>query len=75
MTDPNHDEAELTRIWTPDPHTPRVPPGDPFGVYAGKTDELASAFRGFTQVAGASSTRFPSANVPHDAVFVRNNRM
>ncbi|ABK69314.1 MULTISPECIES: hypothetical protein [Mycobacteriales] len=39
MTDPNenHDE-NLQRIWTPDPNAPRVPPGDPFGVYAGKTD-------------------------------------
>lgn len=37
MTDPNNDEAEPTRIWTPDPNAPHVPPGDPFGVYAGKT--------------------------------------
>ncbi|MFV1360729.1 hypothetical protein ABFV47_27290 [Mycolicibacterium fortuitum] len=40
MTDPNenHDE-QLTRIWTPDPNAPRVPPGDPFGIYTGKSDD------------------------------------
>ncbi len=38
MTDPNENEG-LTRTWTPDPNAPHVPPGDPFGVYAGNTDD------------------------------------
>lgn len=38
MTGPDNDE-QLTRIWTPDPNAPRVPPGDPFGVYTSKTSD------------------------------------
>lgn len=40
MTDPNHDE-QPQRIWTPDPNARAVPAGDPFGLYAGKTDDDA----------------------------------
>lgn len=38
MTDPNENDTKLTRIWTPDPNAPRVPAGDPFGIYTGETD-------------------------------------
>ncbi|GAB4910010.1 hypothetical protein [Mycobacterium avium] len=38
MTDPN--DENLTRTWTPDPNSRGdVPLGDPFGHYAGKSDD------------------------------------
>lgn len=37
MTDPDENDTELTRIWTPDPDARDVPAGDPFGLYFGKT--------------------------------------
>ncbi|ORW59482.1 hypothetical protein AWC21_12265 [Mycolicibacterium peregrinum] len=38
MTDPNENDEQLQRIWTPDPNSRGdVPAGDPFGLYFGKT--------------------------------------
>mgnify|MGYP000874509774 CR=1 FL=1 len=36
MTDPNNDNTDPQRIWTPDPDARDVPAGDPFGEYFGK---------------------------------------
>lgn len=33
VTDPNENDENLQRIWTPSLNTPHVPPGDPFGHY------------------------------------------
>lgn len=37
MTDPNENDEQPQRIWTPDPNARAVPAGDPFGLYTGKT--------------------------------------